>query len=93
VPWFSTRGLFVYAHCHWDILQPFHLETMPDLQAINVILFYLAIFGVQISNLKGISWGFDIFIYVLLGTCVLTFLYNMYNPYKRQKENRLNFNW
>ena len=52
-------------------------------------LFNVAIFGVQISSLKGLKYGFDAFIYVLAGFCVLTFFYNIYNPYKKQKENRL----
>jgi hypothetical protein len=85
--------LFVCVLFLWLTLRPFLSVTMLNLHQINVYSPHLAIFGVQISSLKGISWGFDIFIYVLLGTCVLTFLYNMYNPYKRQKENRLNFKW
>lgn len=52
-----------------------------------------SIFGVQIASLSSISWGFDFFIYVMLGMCVLTFLYQIYNPFKKQAENQLNFKW
>ncbi|KAI8897956.1 LMBR1-like membrane protein [Globomyces pollinis-pini] len=52
-----------------------------------------SIFGVQISSLKGLSFGFDAFQYILLGVTAFSVLYMMYNPYKKQKENKLNFNW
>ncbi|KAK6093291.1 hypothetical protein MT418_006614 [Batrachochytrium dendrobatidis] len=52
-----------------------------------------SIFGVSISTLKGISVGFDVCVYVMLGFMVITFFYNMYNPYKKEKENQLKFNW
>jgi hypothetical protein len=41
------------------------------------------------SSLKGLSYGYDSFIYVLLFFVVATFFYNLYNPYKKQKENSL----
>eukprot|EP00842_Homolaphlyctis_polyrhiza_P000811 jgi/Hompol1/1730/HPOL_005041-RA len=52
-----------------------------------------SIFGVSISTLKGISFGFDACVYLMLAFCGLTFFYNIYNPYKKQKENQLKFNW
>ncbi|KAH6573955.1 hypothetical protein BASA60_005768 [Batrachochytrium salamandrivorans] len=52
-----------------------------------------SIFGVSISTLKGISFGYDACVYVMLGFLVLTFFYNMYNPYKKEKANQLKFNW
>ncbi|KAI8927660.1 hypothetical protein BC831DRAFT_451739 [Entophlyctis helioformis] len=52
-----------------------------------------SIFGVSIASLKGISFGYDACVYLMLFFCVATFFYNMYNPYKKQKENQLKFNW
>ena len=52
-------------------------------------VFNAAIFGVQLSSLKGISYGFDAFVYVMGFFCIATFFYNIYNPFKRQKENKL----
>ncbi|KAI8909694.1 hypothetical protein EDD86DRAFT_238344 [Gorgonomyces haynaldii] len=48
-----------------------------------------SIFGVQVSSLKGLSYGFDAFIYILCFFCVATFFYQLYNPFKKQKENKL----
>lgn len=52
-----------------------------------------SIFGVQISSITAFAWGYDIFMYVMLGFIVLTFIYQMYNPYRNQKENKLSFKW
>nr|KAJ3422296.1 hypothetical protein HK105_000333 [Polyrhizophydium stewartii] len=52
-----------------------------------------SIFGVSISTLKGISFGYDACVYVMLFFAAATFFYNLYNPYKKQKENQLKFNW
>lgn len=48
-----------------------------------------SIFGVQVTSLKGLSYAFDAFLYVLVFFCVATFFYNMYNPYLKQPENSL----
>jgi hypothetical protein len=43
--------------------------------------------------MAALSWGFNIFIYIMLGFAVLTFFYQMYNPFRKQKENKLALNW
>ncbi|KAJ3043789.1 hypothetical protein HDV00_004196 [Rhizophlyctis rosea] len=48
-----------------------------------------SIFGVQIQNLKGIQYGYDAFIFAILGFAVLTCVFNIYSPYKKQRENKL----
>jgi hypothetical protein len=64
---------------------------MLDSQPIKVLLTNSALFGVQISSLKGLNYGFDIFVYILCGMGLITFVYNMYKPYSSQKENKMMF--
>ncbi len=45
------------------------------------------LFTVQISSLKNINVGFEALIGIMLGFFGLTFLYNVYQPPYKQKEN------
>lgn len=52
-----------------------------------------SVFGVQISYLQGLGYVIDAMSYVLIGFFLLSVIYNLYNPYKKQRENRMNFKW
>ncbi|KAJ3055598.1 hypothetical protein HK097_010022 [Rhizophlyctis rosea] len=51
-----------------------------------------SIFGVQIQNLKGIQYGYDAFIFAILGFALITCVANVYTPRNKQRENKL-VNW
>ncbi|RKO93019.1 LMBR1-like membrane protein-domain-containing protein [Blyttiomyces helicus] len=50
-----------------------------------------AIFGVQIQNINGLEYGYDILIFALLGFALFTAIGYLYSPYKKQRENLLPF--
>ncbi|KAI8818355.1 LMBR1-like membrane protein [Fimicolochytrium jonesii] len=50
-----------------------------------------SIFGVQMQNLRGIQYGYDAFIFILLGFAFLTGCYTLYRPRHKRRENRLSF--
>ncbi|KAI9201893.1 uncharacterized protein BJ171DRAFT_516841 [Polychytrium aggregatum] len=52
-----------------------------------------AVFGSQLAYFRGIHYGYDASPFILLGFVVLTFLYTLYRPYKKQRENVLDFKW
>ncbi|KAI9355736.1 hypothetical protein DFJ73DRAFT_258176 [Zopfochytrium polystomum] len=52
-----------------------------------------SLFGVQIQNLRGVQYAYDAFIFMLLAFAGVTMAYNIYRPYKKQRENRMNFKW
>jgi len=43
--------------------------------------------------MRYLSYAFFAFNFIILGVALLTAAYALFNPYKRQKENRLNFKW
>ncbi|KAJ3151238.1 hypothetical protein HDU89_002077 [Geranomyces variabilis] len=49
-----------------------------------------SIFGVQMQNLRGIQYGYDAFIFILLGFAFLTIAYSLYRP-KQKKKDRMDF--
>ncbi|KAI9099418.1 LMBR1-like membrane protein-domain-containing protein [Phlyctochytrium arcticum] len=51
------------------------------------------LFGVQMQNLRGIQYGYDAFIFILLGFAGLTIAYSLYRPHKKRRENRLEFKY
>ncbi|KAJ3186814.1 hypothetical protein HK101_009569 [Irineochytrium annulatum] len=52
-----------------------------------------SLFGVQMQNLHGIQYGYDAFIFLILGFAGLTAGYSIYKPYNKQREHRMNFKW
>ncbi|KAI8909343.1 LMBR1-like membrane protein-domain-containing protein [Powellomyces hirtus] len=52
-----------------------------------------SIFGVQMQNLRGIQYGYDAFIFVLLGFAFFTVAYTLYRPRSKRRENNMNFNY
>ncbi len=52
-----------------------------------------SVFSIQIGYLKGLGIVIDAFTYVLVGWFLLSVIYTLYNPYKKQRENRMNFKW
>ncbi|KAJ3023042.1 hypothetical protein HKX48_004524 [Thoreauomyces humboldtii] len=52
-----------------------------------------SIFGVQMQNLRGIQYGYDAFIFLLLGFSFLTGAYSLYKPHNKRRENQMNFHY
>ncbi|KND02519.1 uncharacterized protein SPPG_02978 [Spizellomyces punctatus DAOM BR117] len=52
-----------------------------------------SIFGVQMQNLRGIQYGYDAFIFILLGFAALTIGYTLYRPHKKRRENMMDFKY
>lgn len=47
------------------------------------------IFNIQIQNLKGLHYGWNVFVFVLISIVGITLLYVIYKPYHKQRENSL----
>ena len=52
-----------------------------------------AIFGVQMQSLQGWNYAYASFMLLMLVCAAGTLLYNIFRPYKKQRENVLNFDY
>lgn len=52
-----------------------------------------AIFGVNTQYMRYLKYAFYVFNFVILLISIATGIYVLFNPYKKQKENKLNFKW
>lgn len=52
-----------------------------------------SIFGVQMQSLQGWNYAYASFILLMLVCCLGTFFYYIWRPHKKQKENKLNFEY
>lgn len=48
-----------------------------------------AMFNVKIQNLKGLNYGWDIFVFLFIFMALCTLVYVIYKPYHKQRENNL----